>query len=350
MYLLIIITVLAVILGFLIRRYFRSEGYFLSRLPEKYKSYPSLNENIKSASYQVKPLFTGARPKTIYRDSVNNVIIVERMEEFKGKEEYQGSVLSITYYRINYKGEALDSLNEKSDSKDFGYEFSGHLLYEDGYSNYLRNGSKAKLPYKDINKDLTTGIEALTSLIRELREQADAVKVDDRGEFRIYAISIDGQVQRVFSSGTSKIDVPYKFQNNFHLIAAETDAQGGNWYDWQNINSPIHIDYFLKQEYTGTRNPSPFSPAPMTRPANWSGVGYFHLQAGQDTLKFKHPINYFPGGDMASKPYFYNGEWGKLDLFKQKMDGFQILTVGYDNDHVHELDGCYLVTPIPNKK
>ena len=105
----IALIVLIVFLGLLVRGYFRSQSYFLSRLPEKFKSYPALNEKIKSADYQIIPLFTGVRPRTIYRDSIKNNIIIQSVEEFEAKQ-YKEPTYSINYYRINSKGESLDSL------------------------------------------------------------------------------------------------------------------------------------------------------------------------------------------------------------------------------------------------
>lgn len=346
----IVLILLAVFLGLLVRGYFRSETYFLSRLPEKYKSYPALNEKIKSTHYQIIPLFTGARPRAIYRDSLTNNIIVESVEEFKPKQ-YEEPSYSITYYRINSNGEPLDSLNETG-STAFGRPFNGHMLYKDSYSDYLKTGKHQKLSYKSINKDLAMAPKALASLTRELLSQADAVTVYEDDDPMTYIMSISGEVVKVYIPKIGNPDIPTEFENNFHELLPVTDYShetGLKHYAWENPKSAITIDYFLKQHY---QSGSYFSmaAAPTTRPARWYGMGYFQLKIGADIIKFKHPISYFLSGSSSSDGYYHNGEWATLDLFNQHMSGINILTVGFNNNHVHELDGCYLVVPLhPNK-
>jgi len=344
------LLVLTIFLGLLIRSYFRSESYFLSRLPEKYKSYPALNEKIKSADYQIIPLFTGARPRSLYRDSIQNNIIVESVEEF-GAKQYEEPTYSINYYRINSEGELLDSLNEKG-STGFGRPFNGHMLYEDGYSDYLKTGKHQKVPYNSVNKDLSMTPKALKSLTSELLARADAVTVYEEADPMTYIVSVNGEVSKVYIPKMSNIDIPTEFENNFHELLPVTDYSDHNHfehYPWENLKSAIAIDYFLKQSYQSGTYFS-MAAAPSTRPARWYGMGYFQLKIGSDLLKFKHPISYFPSGNSSSDGYYYNGEWGTLDLFNQHMSGFNILTVGFNNNHFHKLDGCYLVVPLHPKK
>ena len=346
----IVLIVLAVCLALLVRAYFRSESYFLSRLPEKYKSYPALNEKVKSKGYQIIPLFRGTRPRAIYLDSITNHIIVQSVEEFKPKQ-YEAPAYSITYYRINGKGEALDSLNETGNTA-FGRPFNGHLLYEDSYNDYLKTGKDQKLPYKSINKDLAMSSAALLSLTRDLLSRADAVTVYEEDDPMTYIISVGGEVVKVYIPKKSNIAVPTEFEHNFHALLPVTDYShqtGLKHYAWENPGSAITIDYFLKQRYQSGTHFS-MAAAPSTRPARWYGMGYFELKIGTDTLKFKHPISYLLSGSVPSGGYYGNGEWGTLDLFNQDMSGINILTVGFNNNHSHELDGCYLVVPLPSEK
>jgi hypothetical protein len=342
----IIIIVVAVVLGLLIRAYFRSESYFRSRLPEKYKGYPALNEKIKSKNFQIITLFTGARPRTIYRDSVNNNIIIQSVEEYSPKQ-YEEATYSITYYRINSKGEALDSLNETG-STAFGSPFNGHMLYEDSYSDYLKTGKHQKLPYKNINKDLSMTPQALSTLIREMLSQADAVKVYEEDDPMTYIMSVHGEVIKAYIPKTSNIEIPAEFEHNFHELLPVTDYShqtGLKHYDWENPTSAITVDYFLRQRYKSGTYFS-MAAAPSTRPARWYGMGYFQLKVGTDVLKFKHPISYLLSENFSSGGYYHNDEWGRLDLFNQHMSGINILTVGFNNNHFHQLDGCYLVVPL----
>ena len=342
----IILIVSIVFLGLLIRGYFRSERYFLSRLPEKYKTYPALNEKIKSEDYQIIPLFTGARPRSICRDSITNNIIVQSVEEFEAKQ-YENPTYSITYYRLNSKGEPLDSLNETG-STAFGRTFNGHMLYEEDYSNYLINGKRQKLPYKIINKDLTMNTEALSGLTREMLSRADAVTVYEEDDPMTYIMSINGEVSKVYIPKNSNIDIPAEFEHNFKELLPVTDyshATGLKHYAWEHPKSALTIDYFLKQHYQSGTYFS-MAAAPSTRPARWYGTGYFQLKIGTDVVKFKHPISYLHSGDLTSDGYYHNDEWGTLDLFNQHLSGFNILTVGFNNNHFHKLDGCYLVVPL----
>lgn len=342
----IALIVLTVLLGLLVRGYFRSESYFLSRLPEKYKGYPALNEKVNSENYQIIPLFTGVRPRTIYRDSIQNNLIVESVEEFKPKE-YEETTYSISYYRINSKGEPLDSLNETGNTA-FGRSFNGHLLYEDSYTDYLKTGNRQKLPYKVINKDLAMAAGELSGLVRELLTKADAVTVYEEEDPMTFLLSVDGEMFKVYVPKKSNIAVPTEFENNFHELLPVTDYSDHNHYQrypWDNPKSAITMDYFLKQHYKSGTYFS-MAAAPVTRPARWYGMGYFQLKIGTDTLRFKHPINYLLSENFSSGGYYFNGEWGTLDLFNQPMSAFNILTVGFNNNHSHKLDGCYLVVPL----
>jgi hypothetical protein len=342
----IILIVLVVFLGLLIRAYFRSESYFLTRLPEKYKDYPALNEKIKSTDYQIIPLFTGARPRTIYRDSVNSNIIVQSVEEYRPKK-YEEPTYSVTYYRINSKGEPLDSLNETG-STAFGSPFNGHMLYEDSYSDYLKTGKHQKLSYKNINKDLAMTPKALSMLIMEMLSQADAVKVYEEEDPMTYIMSVHGEVIKAYIPKTSNIEIPTEFERDFHELLPVTDYShqtGFKRYAWENPESAITLDYFLKQRYKSGTYFS-MAAAPSTRPARWYGMGYFQLKVGTDVVKFKHPSSYLLTENFSSGGYYHNDEWGRLDLFNQHMQGINILTVGFNNNHFHQLDGCYLVVPL----
>ena len=342
----IALIVLTISLGLLVRGYFRSERYFLSRLPEKYKNYPALNEAVKSKNYKIVPLFTGARPRAIYRDSIQNHFIVESVEEFKPKE-YEETTYSVTYYRINGNGEPLDSLNETGTTA-FGRTFNGHLLYEDSYSDYLITGKHQKVPYKIINKELRISPEELSNQIRELISKADAVTVYEEDEPMTYLLSVNGEMFKVYVPKQSKIDIPTEFENNFHELLPITDYSDHNHYQhyaWDNPKSAISIDYFLKQHYQSGTYFS-MAAAPVTRPARWYGMGYFQLKIGTDTVRFKHPINYLLTESFSGEGYYFNGEWGTLDLFNKGLSGFNILTVGFNNNHFHQLDGCYLVVPL----
>ncbi|WP_142526212.1 hypothetical protein [Pedobacter westerhofensis] len=346
----IILAMLTVVLGLLIRGYLRSERYFLSHLPEKYKSYPAINENTKGRDYKIIPLFTGARPRAIYRDTISNNIIIESVEEFEPKQ-YEAPTYSITYYRINKNGEALDNLNETGNTA-FGRPFNGHMLYEDGYNDYFIKGKSEKMPYKNINKDLAMSTEELSSLSRQLLSQADAVTVYEEDDPMTYIMSINGEVLRMYIPKTSNIAVPTEFEHNFKEILPLTDYShrtGLKHYAWENPQSAITVSYFLKQRYQSGTYFS-MAAAPTTRLPRWYGIGYFQLKIGTDILKFKHPISYFLSGDSSSEGYYHNDEWGTLDLFTYPMSAFNILTVGFNNNHFHKLDGCYLVVPLANKK
>jgi hypothetical protein len=342
----IALTVLVVFVALLVRGYFRTESYFLSQLPEKYLSYPALNEKIKTDNYQIIPLFTGARPRTIYRDSIANNIIVESVEEFRPKK-YEEPTYSVTYYRINSKGEPLDSLNETG-STAFGRPFNGHLLYEDNYSDYLTTGKHHKLPYKSINKDLAMDPKALSSLTEKMLSGADAVTVYEEDDPITCIMSVDGEVSKVYIPKKSNVNIPAEFERNFHELLPLTDYShqtGFKYFAWENPKSAVTIDYFLKQQYKSGTYFS-MAAAPVTKPARWYGMGYFQLKIGTDSIKFKHPISYVLSAKASSGGYYHNDEWGRLDLFNQHLPGYHILTVGFSNNHFHKLDGCYLVVPI----
>ncbi|RZJ82166.1 MAG: hypothetical protein EOO47_01625 [Flavobacterium sp.] len=347
MYITIAVIVVAIAAYFLIDGYFKSEGYFLSKLPEKYKSYPILENDISTRNYTVVKLFTGARPRQIYQESTQNIVVIEKMEEFRSRAENENTVLSFTYYRIDKSGKVLGSLTTKSNSSndDFVYEYNGHLLSKNGYNNFIRDGKDVLIPYININQDLKMPKNELTSLLSQFREKAEGVKEDYEGELKIYTVSIDGTVQKLFTKSEMEIAVEYKFQTNFNLLPAVNEYVDGVFYNWANKKAPIYIDYFLKQQYNSASSSGPFSPAPTSRPANWEGIGYFNIPLGTDTVKFKHVINYYPQKDSGFKPYYNNYHWGQLDYFESPNYDFKIITVGYNNDHVHELDGCYLIVP-----
>ena len=189
--------------------------------------------------------------------------------------------------------------------------------------------------------------KALSRLTSELLSQADAVTVYEEADPMIYIMSINGEVSKMYIPKIHNTAIPAEFENNFKELLPVTDYSSHNnfsHYSWENPKSAITIDYFLKQEYQSGTYFS-MAAAPTTRPARWYGIGYFRLKIGTDILNFKHPINYLLSENLSSEGYYYNGEWGTLDLFNEHMSGFNILTVGFNNNHFHQLDGCYLVVP-----
>ena len=349
-YLIIISAILVITAAWFVNSYFNSASYFLSRLPEQYKSYKPLNATIKSAHHQIIPLFVGGRAKFIYQDTTNNILIVARMDVVS--PENKNTITTMTYYRLDNKGTLLDTLRNSDDSDDFAVAFNGHLLYDNYYTNYFKSGSLEKQSYIDVNKDLSLDQATLNTILQRLRNDADSMKIDyistTASNATIYLFSIKGKVKRAFVPEHSNINLDSKYQGDVIQVDPITvySSEAGN-YNWQDPKSFIQIDYFLKQEYNSERSSSFMASAPMTFPENWKGVGYFSLHFTNDILHFKHPIYYFPGPHTGyGKEYYGNEQWGKLDLFMIPHFGFQLLTVGFDKDEIHDLDGCYLVKSI----
>ncbi|RZL21287.1 MAG: hypothetical protein EOO96_24375, partial [Pedobacter sp.] len=279
MFVALLIAIVAIVAFFVIRGYFRSEGYFLAKLPQKYKAYPSLHEEIETENFKVIALFTGARPKQIYKDTVNDVLIIEKMEEFKAKSDNQNNILLSTFYRLDKNGKLLGRITTRSD-EEFGFEHAGFILYENDYSTFLRNGQTIKIPYKIVNKDLSMSKDALTKLLSQLRENSEALKVDYESELKIYTAFVNNEVQKIYTLNDMDVAVEHKFQTNFLLLPKVNEYVDGTFYQWDNKNAPIYVDYFLKQHYNPASSSSPFSPAPMSRPENWEGMGYLHIPLG----------------------------------------------------------------------
>jgi cell division protein FtsB len=346
MFLLLSITLATIAIiattAWFINRHYNSTAYFLSQLPEKYKSYPALSGNIRTSHHEVKQLFSG-KPRQIYYDSLHQQVVISRMEETTANDG--NSILHMSYYRLDANGKVLDSLQESSATGGLGVQFAGHLLYEKYYTDYLTTGSTQPLSYVEKNADLSMEETSLRALMDSLNKMAAATRLDYSGDTTIVALSVNNQVHKVHLP--SKFDIPkvIRFSDVFIIstpIEDDFPAAGNNHpsgsYPFMQVN------YFLKEEYYGTRNPAFMSPAPMSRPAHWRGTGYYSISYTDDVLYFKHPLNYYP--DKTSnipKPHYRNISWGKLNFFWYPPLTFQLLTVGYDNTDRHALDGCYIV-------
>lgn len=345
-----LILIILALAAWLINNYFNSAGYFLAKLPEEYASTPTLNRQILASRHQIKPLFTGGKVKDINLDSLHQVTVIQRMDEQRSEES--NTVLDITYYRLDQTGKLIDSLFETSADEDrLGTEFAGYLMYPDHYTAYLISGGLEKHPYIESNRDLTMDQQRLRTLLTQ-KSQASAVvyanyTMDEGKPKDFFIFVIDQQLHRVFVKQRDAYDLGNKYTNkNYVQVGPITvyDYDTSRPYDWKSKNTPIHLDYFLKQEYHGATSPSFMSPAPMSRPENWEGIAYFSIPFANDTLRFKHPMYYYPNKDWKRVgPYYENNQWGKLDFFKIPGASFQILTVGFDTGNRHDLDGCYLI-------
>lgn len=349
-WLVIISFIFIAIATWLINNYFNSAGYFLAKLPEEYAATPTLNNQISSSHHQIKPLFKGGKVKDINLDSLHQVTVVQRMDE--SSSEHSNTILNITYYRLDSTGKLIDTLFESSaNDHELGTEFAGYLLYPDHYTAYLLSGGLEKHPYIERNRDFSMDQQSLKALLSR-NAQASAViyssyTMDDGNAKDFFVFVIDKQLHRVFVKQRDAYDLGSKYTNkNYVQVNSMTsyNYDTDRPYDWKSKKAPIQLDYFLKQEYHGERSPAFMSPAPMTRPENWEGVGYFSIPFSNDTLKFKHPIYYYPNKDWKRiGPYYENNQWGKLDFFKIPGAKFQLLTVGFDSDYKHDLNGCYLI-------
>lgn len=346
------IILLLVVLGAIawaINSYFNSVGYFLSKLPDGYKQTPTLNETIRSSHHQIKPLFTGGKVKDIHLDSLHQVIVIQRMDETR--PENSNTILKVTYYRLNNAGNVIDTLVETSDNDQFGEEFGGYLMYPDYYTRYLLSGGMEKRSYVESNRDLSMDQESLRALLTRNSKAAAAIysnyMMEDDKTRDLFVFVINGQLHRVFVKSRDAFDLASKYSNNAYVQMNPItghDYGTDRPYDWKNKNQPLQLDYFLKQEYHSASSPGFMSPAPTSRPENWEGIGYFSIPFTHDTLKFKHPLYFYPNKDWPRVgPYYENNKWGKMDFFKVPGAEFQILTVGFDTGNVHDLDGCYLI-------
>lgn len=74
MYIIIAVIVVVISTYFLMIGYFKSEAYFLSKLPKKHRDYPTLKNDLSTKNYTVIKLFIAARPKQICQDLQQNIV------------------------------------------------------------------------------------------------------------------------------------------------------------------------------------------------------------------------------------------------------------------------------------
>lgn len=346
---LILLLVVLGAIAWLVNSYFNSAGYFLSKLPNEYKETPALDTTIQSNHHQIKTLFSGGKVKDIHLDSLHQITVIQRMDEIR--PENGNTILKVTYYRLDKTGKLIDTLVETSENDQFVEEFGGYLMYPNYYTTYLLSGGLEKRSYVESNRDLSMDQESLRALLTRNAKTADAIysnyMMEDGKTRDLFVFVINEQLHRVFVKNRDAFDLPSKYSNKAYVqmnpITAY-DYSTDRSYDWKNKKQPLQLDYFLKQEYHSASSPGFMSPAPISRPENWEGVGYFSIPFAHDTLKFKHPIYYYPNKDWPRVgPYYENNKWGKMDFFNIPGAEFQILTVGFDTGNIHDLDGCYLI-------
>lgn len=333
-------------LAYMIYSYFNSPSYFLSKLPEKYKHFPTLKNQITSAHHEITKLFSGGKVKEVYVDSVHHVLAVTKMTEISKPD--QEMELQMVYYRVGKNGDLIDSLKETSKG-EMGNAIDGQLLYDEYYTNYLLSGHTDHEPYVNYNRELQMNPAKLQKLVDSLNVLAQAVKSDSKTDHSILKdvtlFSIGLKIHRVFTTFGSMVTTESKFRTAFQSIGPITSYFSSNkLYDYTDKHSLMQVDYFLKQQHNNAWSTGYMAPAPMSATANWGGIGYFSIHFPGDTLFFKHPTTYHDDLDFTQKkPYYENNEWAKLDLFMLPGFSFQLITVGYDTDFKDPLDGCYLV-------
>jgi len=322
-------------------RYFNSPAYFLSKLPLKYRNYPTLGQKVTSAHHEIKTCFKG-KVDRLYEDILHKVVIISgHYETVPGS-----SNPFVVYYRFNSDGALLDSLKENT-AATYGSLFAGHLLYHTYYTDYPMAGGLKKLPYVDINTGMTMNHVSLQMFIDSLSKTADAIDDDDTQDKEIILFYVKGRVHRLFVPGNLALNYTIKHPDAFIQLTPLTNyKQQGDQYDWGNSHSLIRIDYFLKEEYNPAHGQGYMASAPNATVENWAGTGYFSIPFAEDTLHFRHPFYYYPGDvRFDAKSYYENFKSGELDLFDLAGFNFRLLTVGYGAEDQYGLDGCYLILP-----
>ncbi|MDM1555584.1 hypothetical protein HX126_13535 [Chryseobacterium indologenes] len=306
------------------------------KLPELYKSYPTL-DSLKDHDYEIIKLSRGIHEPVIQENDSTIVIITKRDHDSKK----EGADNIYTWYKINLKGQITDSLQYQYNTENgiHNYQtFNDYIVDVDQntYSNWLKDGDTTHYPYKNLNEAKIFSVAETEDIIADRNYMYDDIIHSESpgNEYKYKLTVFKDNVWNYFYAekewhGYPK-NAPNKKAINYENSGYEIDKPSGliKREHVQKEEWNAHTFWSLKNLSWGTGNGSGHH--------GWTGTSYFSIKMPKKTLHYKQDV-FIEHPDNAVHDSF------SYFVYQPKNGDYMLLI-----DEEHQL--YYLIRPKKPKK
>lgn len=284
------IAIIAVIILPDSEMYYQQYRLRTEKLPEQYKSYTTL-DSLTDNEYEIIKLSTGIHEPVIQENDSTIVIITKRDHD----SEKKGSDNIYTWYKINLRGQIIDSLQYRYNTENGVHNYQTFNDYivdvdQNTYSNWLKDGDTTHYPYKNI----------------------DDTKIFSVAETEAITADRDYMYDDIIHSGSQENEYRYKltvFKDNvWNYFYAEKDWHGypdntpnkkaidfsNSGYEVNKSSGLIQRDHVWKKEWNAHTfwSLKNFSWGTGNGSGNrgWTGTSYFSIKMPKKTLHYKQDV------------------------------------------------------------
>lgn len=259
------------------------------KLPEKYQSYTTL-DSLKDNEYEVLKIKGSGQPVIQMNDSTI-VICITRYNESKD-ESYD---VENTWYKINLKGQIIDSLQYKfNDGKQFhNYQtFNDYIVDVDQntYCNWLKDGNPTHYPYKNISEGKIFSMAEADEILKDKEYMYDEI---------IHSKTVENDYKNkltVYKDGTwNYFDVEEQWYGiRTYIINKKKISYENSTYDIDTKSGPIKREHFQKERWNGRTFWSiktfSWGTGNGSGSEGWSGTSYFSIKMPKKLLHYKDNV------------------------------------------------------------
>lgn len=306
----VLIVIAMVMLFFLFKWGFSKETKdekALEEIPEKFQSYQSISDTLKTEKYQLESFHQSKYKLTqiVHFNPTDSTLIVMGSNYGAPAQSLPRPIIH-NYYKLDAQGKTLDSL--QLSGGEIALTRDGYLVGKDYHCSWMLDGNISKKSYQFLNDSLDWNSEKDLDAFQKLYETATRVIYQEYYlEPKRYA-SIKLMNDGVWTKLQQAKDFEYAFRFETYpekpvivrdpystTKPSEVDgfshshlpnlAEGGNMYT--NENKHISLIHFRKVKFIESKSNGVFNPNSMTYAAKWKGDGFMQLSFKGETIPFK---------------------------------------------------------------
>lgn len=250
-----------------ISNYYHSISLLFEKKYKEEKKYTFLHQLSSNSNFNIRAFSTTANNTNIFK--INDSLIVASISDEHQFE--RDSDFTDSWYKINNKGQVIDSLTIKNESI---YKFGNYLVNSDKsyYLTWLIDGNTKPMSFSPIENG-------------KIIEEKDFVNYTNDSDFSLGNWSgydknkkyktiyfKDGKWNEIYTKEYQKISE--KRVQNKRL-------------PFTNIDKISTLDYFYKEKWRGENFPNFNLYINGRTPDHWQGTGYFTIQVNNQKIHFK---------------------------------------------------------------
>ncbi len=248
-------------------------------LPSSYKKFSFLYENkTQSEDYEIKKIIHGESYENILLNTLNHEFIIEIVDSDYDRHNAGWT----TFWKVNKRGEVIDSLNTRS-----RFNETGVIFEENYYIDWVNLGEKEKQKYQEVvNFDSITA-----SQFKVLVNKANNITYDSDYKNETVNCYIESNKNWIVLKSKkgfeddfySKEEKFFKYSNKSNQVLLSIENSLKPFHGWKDKRSFINIEKFVSK----SRETKSFYDINNTSRSGWHGVGYFKFSYKSSVLYFK---------------------------------------------------------------